>query len=424
MKIFLEQITLRSFVQYLIYFFPFVFFLRSGALNLFLVILIVAGFILIHLNKIKIYLNNIDVLFFLFFLTIIFSSSLNIEIIGYENFLKSIFLLRFFFLYLLVKTLAANKLIDFKKLSLVCCISALILSFDIFTQHLFGKDMFQNRPHDYRYNGLFGTEAVAGSYIHIFCMLSIFFLVEKKIKFFFKIIILTFFGLGISASFDRTPYLMYIFFIILLSIFLDKKFFFVLLLNLIFFIFLFNTNSIFNNRYFKLYKSIENALEISIDDKKKISENNTTQIKIIVLENYFNIYLTTFEVSKKNLLFGSGHKSFRILCPEIIINTEEYKKVCSLHPHHLYLEIFSTSGVISLILFIMFLCGIFFNIFLRCENKKYKVIFFIILLVELFPLRPYGSVLSSFHGTMIWLLLSIISSQLAQVKDSNKTYPK
>ena len=333
-------------------------------------------------------------------------------------------MLRFFFLYLLVKTLAANKLIDFKKLSLVCCISALILSFDIFTQHLFGKDMFQNRPHDDRYNGLFGTEAVAGSYIHIFCMLSIFFLVEKKIKFFFKIIILTFFGLGISASFDRTPYLMYIFFIILLSIFLDKKFFFVLLLNLIFFIFLFNTNSIFNNRYFKLYKSIENALEINIDDKKKISENNTTQIKIIVLENYFNIYLTTFEVSKKNLLFGSGHKSFRILCPEIIINTEEYKKVCSLHPHHLYLEIFSTSGVISLILFIMFLCGIFFNIFLRCENKKYKVIFFIILLVELFPLRPYGSVLSSFHGTMIWLLLSIISSQLAQVKDSNKTYPK
>lgn len=242
-----------------------------------------------------------------------------------------------------------------------------------------------------------------------------FFLIEKKINFFFKIIILTFFGASILVSLDRTPYLMYVAFIILIAFFLDKKFFLLVFLNFIFFIYLINTNELLKNRYLNTYKVFKTSIENTIYSKE-VTTPHVTDKKQIILEHYFNIFTTSFEISKQNFLIGSGHKSFRILCPEVNIDTGKYQKTCSLHPHNLYLEILLTAGFISLIAFVALMFHIFFSLFFYSKNVNYKIILLIITTVELFPFRPYGSIFSSFNGTMFWLFLSIVFIQLTLIK--------
>jgi hypothetical protein len=66
--------------------------------------------------------------------------------------------------------LLVNKIVNLKLLSIITLISSLLLSFDIFLQHLIGHDIFSFKPFEGRYNGFFEHEAIAGSYIqkHLF----------------------------------------------------------------------------------------------------------------------------------------------------------------------------------------------------------------------------------------------------------------
>lgn len=62
-----DNLVQISVVRFFIYFLPFVFFLRSGVLNFFLILLIFIGFLFILLNKVKVKVDRVGILLFFFF---------------------------------------------------------------------------------------------------------------------------------------------------------------------------------------------------------------------------------------------------------------------------------------------------------------------------------------------------------------------
>ena len=140
----------------------------------------------------------------------------------------------------------------------------MFLSLNIFLQHLIGFDIFNNSPFDGRYNGFFEHEAIAGSYIQKFFLISIFFffLLKNKnlIQFFLIIIFVNILGLGILLSLDRMPYIIFLFSIILLLVLLKNyriQLFISFLLTIIIFQIFFNNLDSLKIRYLGLIRELE-----------------------------------------------------------------------------------------------------------------------------------------------------------------------
>ena len=85
--------------------------------------------------------------------------------IGTENFIKSIFLLKFYLLYLLLENFIKNTNFEFKYFFYVCFFSIIFLSLDLSLQYFNGKNILGFAPHDGRIAGVFGSEAVAGAFL-------------------------------------------------------------------------------------------------------------------------------------------------------------------------------------------------------------------------------------------------------------------
>ena len=97
---------------------------------------------------------------------------------------------------------------------------------DIFLQFVYGKNILGYPEIDGRYGGVFGKEAIAGSYIQKLSMLAIlpfFYLKLKKKNNNILIILITIIlGAGILMSLDRMPFFIYIFSLMLLLILLKN----------------------------------------------------------------------------------------------------------------------------------------------------------------------------------------------------------
>ena len=178
-----------------------------------------------YFNKKKINITILNYYIILFFLSCALSSFLNFDQIGKFNiagnkfnleissFIKSISNFRFPLLYIIVRNIFDKQLVNIKVLSVIFLICSVLLTIDIFLQHLSGFDIFNNAPFDGRYNGFFEHEGIAGGYIQKFSLISIFFLFILKKNFYFKFFIIIFFinilGLGILLTLDRMPYLIF-----------------------------------------------------------------------------------------------------------------------------------------------------------------------------------------------------------------------
>ena len=113
---------LLSVLEISLYFLPASFLLGTLIVNLNLIIFIFLATTYLILNKIKIILNISNLTLFTFFLVLILSSYKNINQIGIENFLKSIFLLKFYLLYILIETLLFQRKLNIKYFFNVCLV--------------------------------------------------------------------------------------------------------------------------------------------------------------------------------------------------------------------------------------------------------------------------------------------------------------
>ena len=91
--------------------------------------------------------------------------------------------------------------------------------------------------------------------------------------------------------------------------------------------------------------------------------------------------------------------------------------MCAPHTHNFYLEILVNQGVFGFSIFVIFLYFLFKKYFFDLTKLKInqterllKIIFLIILISELWPLRSYGSIFQTVNGSIFWFILSLVSS--------------
>lgn len=433
-----KTISKLNFLKFLFYIFPILMLTSSGFLNTYVFLFIIYSFYFFLNNKIRIDISKLDYLIFLFFLICIFSTLLNISSIGDFNIggkkinlefsilVKTFFNLRFVFLYIIVKNIIEKQLINIKILFNISLICSVFLSLDIFLQHFRGLNIFGFPPFDGRYNGFFEHEAIAGSYLQKFFLISILSIlllnIESNVKFFFSFIFINIIGTGILLSLDRMPYLIFILNILILLFMLNnfRKNFFLCFISTIFIFLLFYINySPVKNRYMILPDQLElSKIKNFFSDKNDllISKN---QIKNNELNSgYLKIYVTAYNVFLKNILVGSGLKSFPYECAKL-----EKKDInnlsCSNHTHNIYLEILVTQGIIGLFIFFIYLFILlkkkYREIFLeksKIEDNLINLFFLTILICELIPFRSYGNIYGTITGTIFWFFLSLISCNL------------
>lgn len=412
------MLKLNNFLlNFLVFFFPPVLFLRSAALNLYIVFL---GLIFVYyfFTKIQSYdkkFKNIIYSFFIFYSYIICISFFSID--QTAAFKSSISQIRFFLFFLFFSTIIKldenffNKLIFFYKLFL------LFFSFDLIFQALssdglntIGIKSGGNSPE--RFSSFFGDELIFGTFIFflgipvISQILSKFntgTLITKLLNFFFLIIL----SLAIILTGDRLATIFFSLAITLIVCFIfDYKkiiYFLLFLLTFLFFVFLFNSNV--QKRYLSTITEIKNYNEFG----------------------YFRLFSSSFNIWQDNKLFGVGLKNYRVICNT---NTKdkftELPILCSTHPHNNWLELLVETGIIGTILFVTFIIKISIYLFSSKSifNKKnnsyagYAIGLLVTLLFFLWPIKSSGSMFSTYFMSYVWFNLGLLFS-LIKLKNAN-----
>ena len=439
-----KKLNLKDKLNIIFYIYPIIMLCPSGYITSYVTIFTLFTFYYFYKFQIKIKLFLIDYLLLLFFLMSFLSTLINFRS-DYMILLKSLSDFRFALLFLVIRNLFIYKIINIRILFKITLFCSIFLVSDIFLQHIVDHDIFGYKPSEGRYNGVFDDEAIAGSYIQKFFIISILGILFTDLSFRNKKIFIFFFinfaGLGILFSLDRMPFLIY-FFILSLIVVLIKNYKYIFILAsvsiFIFFISIFENNSKINYRY----KTLQNELNIikiinifSIKENIGLSANPSTEElrnyedsvinKSFFKGDYSRIFYSAYEVSKQKFFIGSGIKSFNNECKKLY---EVNKKLlCAPHAHNLYLEILVNTGLLGLFIFIFFICKIIIDnlkniIYGNNINNKNLLIFSLILIIsELFPFRSYGSILQTVNGSMFWYLLGVASSlSFVKLKNFNK----
>lgn len=415
-------------VNFLFNIFPLIILLPSGYITIYITIFTIYGYKFLITNRIKIKLLLFDYLIFFFFIQSIISTVINYENTNYIIISKSIADIRFAFLFLIIRNLFLHKIIKINTLLFLSVFCTVFLSFDILLQFIHGKDILGYPEIDGRYGGVFGKEAIAGSYIQKLSTLAILPFIYLKFKTkinnnFFIIIITITLATGILMTLDRMPFFIYIFSLFLLLILLEnfrKILSLSLLVIILFFIIMYKNNDKIYNRFQPIFKITQivnlEIFDLNNKDKNTINKNKNFKEKMSQTGiEYFSLYNSAFYVFKNSFWIGSGTKSYYIKCHELNKNKQDL--LCAPHPHNLYLEILVNQGIIGFIIFFIFLFFLFKKYFLdlmilRTNHKDriLKITFLIILIIELWPLRSYGSIFQTVNGSIFWFMLALASS--------------
>jgi O-antigen ligase len=187
-----------------------------------------------------------------------------------------------------------------------------------------------------------------------------------------------------------------------------------LIIFLLFFVFKIKESNYFFERY-KIF------INIVVPQEKKSDIINSKN------KNFFDSqwgahFLTGYEIFKNNSYFGIGLKQFKVECSDAAydsIVSESRSIRCSNHPHNLYIEMLSETGIFSTVILLITI----FYFFIRClkviYNKKIKlynnsleyiifISFFVVNVITFLPVRSSGSFFSNFAGSMIWYNFSFL----------------
>jgi len=425
---------LKKNVNLLFYITPFFFLLPVNYLTMCAFLFILISIFVLRENKFKIKFDTLDKILCLFFIFTILSGikfkfESSLELFDFEI-IKSIGLLRFFLVYILTKNLINYNLINLKKFSFICLLLCLFISINIIATHIFGHDFLGNRKLESinRYSSIFGERAVAGSYIFSFFFIALLYLYFFKNNFLFKTFFLIIISYGIMLTFDRSPYILFILSIILLSFLNLKnniKFFYmtmiVIFLNIIVF---------FN--YDQAYKRHISSINLIERFTKFFKIEDHSKIQILQKGGnytYYEIYNEALSIINHDYTFlGSGFKTYYRRCTgfreqtNIESITSGYANACPSHSHNLYLEIGISSGLIGLTIFIFFILlniKIFLaKIFDRYNKSSRNFVIFTILLIsflaDVVP-RPHGNLFGSYNGFLFFFKIAFLYAFLIKV---------
>jgi len=438
----------NSLINIVFSFFPASFILGNLIINLNFLFFCCLG--IFHLKE-KILTNKFNFplkIISLFFLLVLFSTSLNFaeslyfgesEEFDLSRLIKSVLFLRFFIVLFIIYLLSEYDVINYKFFFISAAIFPILISIDVIFQYIFGFNAIGIKSLNRHNPSFFGDELISGGYIQNFAFFSIFFITNKirNKNNFFKVTFLTFIisilATGILLSGNRMPFYLFLLGLFLLFFF-RKNLRKILLISFciisIIFGSIISVDQNFKNsqgHFFKyskhaiisVSKSTINNLFSSVEEKIELKKEKKWESKLNGdPEEYSNLKFTftALETWKKNKIFGNGIKSFRVECVKILI--EQKRGLCSNHPHNYYIEILIDLGVagIAMVIVIAFAFIIFLLKNRYALNKVnslgnlFLLASIISLFLEVFPIKSSGSIFSTNNATYIILMSSIILS--------------
>ena len=300
---------------------------------------------------------------------------------------------------------------DIKKyFSLIIFFSLIFVSINVLLQFFLGNDMFGNTlVGQIRSTAVFGNQ-IPGSYILKFLFVCLLFTLFRK-NLLFNFFYLSFFSMIIIITNERMPFLNILFFTVLFIIFFPQKNLKKKVITIISYLvlcFLFFNIPIPNN--------------FQKDNKVNIYDHLSARTKLqferqTAKDNFYSIYWiqhfrAATEIFIDKPLIGSGLKTYRYFCP--IKQNEKQKDnrlICSLHPHNLYFEIASETGILGLSFFIFYLSSLIIKLslnYIKNEKNKYETLVILFPLLMLFnPLQISGSFFSTYSGFFYFMAIGI-----------------
>ena len=360
-----------------------------------------------------------EIIYFLFFYTIIIISLL-LSNYKEQSFLASFFYFRYFLLSLSIFYLL-KKYKFFKDFFYVFfLISIFIVVTDSIFQYLFkynsfGYQLIGTEDYGFRHlTGFFNTEKKLGSYLVRFLplMIGLTYLYKKKIHFKYEFITLLILGVIVFLSSERTALLL-LFIVYFFYLIFSKYKIYIFVSLIILFTLLFSQNESFYTKY-TIGTSNQIGLIYLFEESPRPIDKDFMRYYSYEHEN---LTYTGFVNFNNNPFFGSGVKTFFQECKSIEpkyqfkINKRNNRLTCSTHPHSLYVQILSETGIFAfLLIFFVFAKTLFKNLqilFLKKNNYLNKSIFFINLsvIINLMPLIPSGSFYNNWMSLIMFFPL-------------------
>jgi len=327
-------------------------------------------------------------------------------------FSKTIFFIRFLFFVLIIELFFIN-IKKIEKFLIILILILLLLQFDLFFQYLFGFDLVGNvSPHKFRLSGFFGDELIAGGFLAkfsgIYFMSTVYFLKKKKIRNEYLIIILCLYVVAVFLTGERMALILTFFSVFLVFVFAGevRK---IILLSVTIFSLILTVFIIKEENFYKRHIK-QNLIQLGLSNKY----SNDTFFD----SHYGVIWLTSFEIIKKEFFFGTGIKQYRNVCgnekynlPNLKLKNQKIR--CSSHPHNYFLEIITETGVFGLIIYIIIISKIFQIAFTKIKNEKSKNIqylyigFLISFILLIWPLKTSGSFFNNYNSVIFWLIAGL-----------------
>ena len=423
-----KLLNLENFTNFLLSLIPISLIAGSLIINLNILFLIIAGIILIKKRGLIFKLDKTKLFLTIFFILIIISSIINFAIVGQENIIKSILLLRFLILYFVIEILLVNNLLNLRKLFTISLICTSFVSIDLLIQYTFGKNILGYKPLSGNVlSGVFYDEAIAGGYIQKFFLLSFLSLLilydKKNFSKIFVVPVVLIHILAIFVSTNKMPFVLILFAILLLILF-SRELRISLIICLILSISISTIIVRNDENLYQIYKSFyvkifgKNSVNIVKDEKIKFKYEKISEMNFFsqgIGSEHGLIYVVAYESFKKSMLIGNGLKSIRINCKKI----DRHKwEMCLAHPHNFHLEVLNDTGLLGYLFITLFVISTFLTSSKNYRSKKTfieKSIFIFILInffLVIWPLKSTGSLFSTWTGSIIWLMVALTSYNL------------
>lgn len=275
---------------------------------------------------------------------------------------------------------------------------------------IFIKDFFDNVQKNLgelnRVSGLFGDELIMGSVLkNFFAIFLVFFyhlnFNEKRYMNIWTILLIfLIISFTIFISGERISIFSFLLFSLVSGFILRKK------INLL------KISILAVLPIIILFLSFDNLRERVIDET--ITQITNKQVINIERDTEKFVYLsvehdaharTAILMFLDKPLFGYGPKNYRKIC-----NRFEYNQFsCTTHPHNLYLQLLSETGLIGLIFLIIVIFNLF-NFFSKRFIKKDNLSFRILssyLLIFLIPFSPSGNIFNNFYNINLYMIIGV-----------------
>ena len=398
-----------QYIPILLYFLPITIIIGNSAINILNFILIISFFFLILKKKelFKKYNNYFKFFFFIsliFFINILFSIDRLNSLISYIGFLG-----HFFLMLIIIYCLDFNNYFARNFFKIIFFI-IILTGADTLFQYFNGVDILGfkvDEGHGRRLSGPFGDEYVVGSYLCKFFFLALLFFKENQYKY-TKLFLIFLFLLIIVLSNERAASIMFFLATILYFIFNNEFSLKEKILNFVIFIVVLFSFFSFDNNLKKHF--IDRTFEqLGITKTNKISHNT-------FLDSQWGAhYLTSIEIFKNYKFSGSGLKTFRIECSKTKysnIKTAEVNARCNTHPHNIYLEVLSETGLLGFMIFlsmILFLLKkIINNFFQNFKFSQFELMVGLNFFILFNPMQTTGAFFSTWNGVFYWIVIPFI----------------